>query len=112
MSIHNIANPEKAIYEYLESKQGAHLYCHQIAAHFGWTVSHTSRQLLNLSRDMKIMVSLSRRDRSYYVPMKDQITTASHDHTPIKTEPLKVDKYRRELYRELAEARASIPSIG
>ena len=101
-----------AVFEYLASKNGAKLCCQQIATHFQWTISHVSRILIGLQGDNKILVSLSKRDRTYYVPTKEQLTTASPDHTPVKTEPLKVDKYRRELYRELAEARASIPSIG
>mgnify|MGYP001585152269 CR=1 FL=1 len=34
------------------------------------------------------------------------------DSSPVNAKPLKVDKYRRELYAQLEAARSAIPSIG
>jgi len=103
---------EEAIVQYLESKKGARLCCQQVANHFGWTLSYASRILLNLSRANRILIALSRRDKTYYVPDEENIAKTSPIHMPLPKTELKVDKYRRELYRELAEARAAIPSIG
>lgn len=102
----------EAAHAYLASKAGAYLCCQQVATHFGWTSAHTARILLALSQCQRIMISLHKRDRTYYVPSKDQAASASPAHTPVITPPLKVDKYRIALYRELAEARAAIRSIG
>lgn len=42
------------------------------------------------------------RRMAQHVPMRE----------PIKAPPLKVDKHRRELYAQLAAARAAVPSKG
>lgn len=103
---------EEAIFSYLKSKNGARLCCQQIANHFGWTLSHCSRMLMSLANKYRILISTHKRDRTYYVPSAEAVAGPSPEHTPVHTAPIKVDKRRLELYRELAEARAAIKSIG
>lgn len=103
---------EEAIVQYLKSKKGARLCCQQIAKHCGLTMAACSRLLMALSNKYRILISTHKRDRTYFVACSDPVASPSPEHTPANTPPLKVDKNRIELYRELAAARAAIKSIG
>lgn len=101
-----------AVYAYLAAKSGARLCCQQISIHFGWTNAYTSEALSALTKSERIQTSTFTRNRTFYVPAEGERTDAPAAHTPMKSPPLKVDKHRLELYRELAAARLAIPSIG
>lgn len=112
MAKHSLIERGNEIVEHLKANLGKNFHCRDFVEKFGWKSSPTSRLLIGLAREGRIMTVLTSSDREYWIPDPTTAASAAPSHTAVDTKPLKVDRHRIELYRQLAADRAAIPSIG
>lgn len=109
----NILNHKlaKEITEFIRSKNGVAQSAMQVSLHFNVTQHYASDMLAMMVLYRYIQHSFGNTLKSFVIfgHVSGSPTAAAR---PQDRGPLKIDWHRLELYKELAEARTSMPSIG
>lgn len=104
---------EDKIMAWLRSMGGEVVVIAAIARKFKVGDASVLTLLNELAASGKVRRSNAKRGVGFYIPTEAMLNAERRHAEEVKPPPpLKVDKHRRELYAQLAEARASIRSIG